>query len=131
MRKVILAATSSIIIFLSLFLASKKQAHPDISMDLASKTYQVKFSEWVRICLHVDIAESTSDYHVVTYANVINGKVRFMIEGWAANTVTGKNWYQENVSSIIPEKIRALCRLWTNQGYPISMNDFEINIKQL
>lgn len=113
---------------LILFFGFEQSAHTDISWEQALKIYEVPFTEWVQVKLHVDYGASTENYSVSSSVRLINEKTRFIVGGSVANTEIGRQWYK-NIGSKIEEDIARQCRIWTSQGYPISLNDFEINIK--
>jgi hypothetical protein len=65
---------------------------------------------------------------VSTYAKFVDQRVRFCIVGYYTNTDIGRNWYA-NVGAQIESRVKVLCGIWTAQGHPISLNDFEIQIE--
>lgn len=107
-----------------------RPAHSDISFDKASKIYnKISFVDWVRVVLHVNyVTTATGHYFVVTRVKSVNNKTRFIIIGEAYDTPLGQEWFRE-VGSKIEESVAQDCKIWTMQGYPISLNDFEINIR--
>jgi len=129
-RKFILIPSALVFALFILFLFSgfDQLAHSDISMEQAIKTYKVPFNEWVNVKLHVNVAISAEDYSVTTSTKMINKRIRFVVTGRASNTTLGRKWYKETVPNI-KKNIELMCELWTLEGYPISLNDFEINIE--
>lgn len=129
-RKFISIASALVfaLFILILFFVFEQLAHSDISMDQATKIYKVPFNEWVSVKLHVSVAVSAEDYSVITGVKIINKRTRFVVTGRASNTTLGRRWYKETVP-MIEKQIELLCKLWTAEGYPISLNDFEINIE--
>jgi hypothetical protein len=103
--------------------------YADLSTDVAEKTYQVKFADWVEVYLHVAMETSSEDYAVYVNKDIIDNKHKFYVGGYYLDTPNGKFWY-ETVGSKIEKRIRKLCDIWTVQGYPISLNDFEIEIRR-
>lgn len=53
----------------------------------------------------------------------------YVITGFYADTEWGREMYRVKLSKI-EETVKLYCRAWTAQGYPISLNDFEIDIQQ-
>lgn len=129
-RKFILIPSGLVFALFILFLFSgfDQLAHSDISMEQAAEIYEVPFSEWVVVWLHTNIAVSAESYFVITGAKSINKRTRFVITGKAYNTTVGRKMYKEMVPKI-EKQIAQACEMWTVQGYPISLNDFEINIE--
>ena len=129
-RKFILIPSALVFALFILFLFSgfDQLAHSDISMEQAAEIYEVPFSEWVSVWLHVNIAVSAEDYFVITGAKIINKRTRFVVTGGTSNTTLGRKWYKEMVPKI-EKQITQACEMWTVQDYPISLNDFEINIE--
>jgi hypothetical protein len=129
-RKFILIPSVLVFALFILFLFSgfDQLAHSDISTEQATKIYKVPFNEWVHVMLHVNVAVSAEDYSVRTSMKMINKRTRFIVTGSASNTTVGRKWYKEMVP-LIEKAIEQLCEIWTAEGYPISLNDFEINIE--
>lgn len=129
-RKFISIASALVFaLFISiLFFVFDQLAHSDISTEQATKIYKVPFDEWVNVWLHVNVAVSTEDYSVMTGRIIINKRTRFEVYGRASNTTLGRKWYKEMVP-MIEKAIELRCKVWTKLGYPISLNDFEINIE--
>ena len=129
-RKFILIPSALVFALFILFLFSgfDQLAHSDISMEQAAKIYEVSFAEWVNVMLHVSIASSAEDHFVTTGMKIVNKRTRFIVTGRASNTTLGRKWYKE-MAPMIEKAIEQLCEIWTAEGYPISLNDFEINIE--
>jgi len=115
--------------FLSTFLSFGLSAYSDIPLDEAQKTYEVPFAHWVFVYLNVSFGASSEHYSIQIYRKIVDNQLRFVVEGRAANTPVGKEWYQK-YGSKIQEQLQLLCNFWTKQGYPLSLDDFEINIKE-
>ncbi len=132
MKKLILAGIVVIICCLVFLIVRQNTSRADIGMDIYSKTYPVSFGEWVWVYLNATCSERNSDqYSLSVSIKPIESKVRFIIYGfYNANSEIGREWYQE----CFPDtkgKIRTWCKRWTAQGYPISLNDFEFDIKAI
>jgi len=106
-----------------------RPAYADLTEEDASKPYLVTFEDWVVVYLHARFETSGPDYFVGTGVRQVGGKVRFTIKGSAADTPLGREWYAE-VGSKIEDSVAQKCEIWTLQGYPISLSDFEISIEK-
>ena len=129
MKKLILAGIVIIICCLVFLIVRQNSSQADIGRDIYDKTYPVPFGDWV----YISLCASRQDTHLPHYGMVVSresieDKTRFSIAGfYNANTGIGKQWYQETFP-IIKESIRKQCIIWTAQGYPISLNDFQFDI---
>lgn len=104
-------------------------AHGDLDPASAFKTYQVSFADWVVVYLTTQVSASAEDYFVGVGSKVVNKKVRFVVEGFYVDSESGRRWYQK-IGSKIEEAITRQCKVWAQEGYPISLNDFEIIIRK-
>ena len=130
MKKLILAGIVIIIGCLIFIIIQQNVSRADIDMDLYRKPYPVPFGDWVYVYL---CAVYSSQMEGVYYLNVsreaIEGKIRFIIGvRYDPNSEIGKQWYQE-IFLKQKERIRLSCLCWTAEGYPISLNDFQFDIK--
>ena len=101
----------------------------DQPRDAFDKYYPVRFREWLIVWLKAIYDHDASDY-VVSISPVLDDpRVRFRVNAMYADTPLGRKWYNE----VWPEMIEALkrdCQLWTLQGYPISLSNFEFVIQK-
>jgi hypothetical protein len=133
-----------------------QSVHAHVPVAEAHRTYFVPFSEWVErfsnhspekssvsefsifcavyddliVFLHVMFSTPSTDYFIGATAKAINNRIRFIIQGYYLNTEMGRKWYR-NYGSHFELIIASLCQMWTQQGYPIGLNDFEIHIEKL
>ena len=132
MKKLILAGVIIIIGCLVFIIIQQNSSQADIGMDMFRKPYPVEFGDWVRVYLSaVWDQDLGSEYFLRVGVKLIpiGRKFRFKITvAYNSNTEIGKQWYQETFPEI-KEGIRKQCRYWTLQGYPISLNDFEFDIR--
>ncbi|MFC1767975.1 hypothetical protein ACFLZ2_05500 [Candidatus Margulisiibacteriota bacterium] len=120
MKKIILC-------LIILFLASPVLA--DITFKNARKPYTPDFHEWVEVYLNTHIETSTDNYFVGASSRTINKKLRFIVYGRYKDTEIGNDWFK-NTWSIKEDIIEKQCKIWTAKGYPISLNDFQIDIEK-
>lgn len=113
-----------------LFLVFQGIGYGDLDTTSAFKPYQVSFADWVVVYLSTQVSTSAEDYFIQVVAKPINKKIRFVVQGYYTDTPIGLRWYQ-SVGSKIEELIAKQCKTWTMEGYPISLNDFEITIRKL
>jgi len=103
-------------------------ARADISNDTATQIYKPDFEEWAFVCLTASYRDYSSTTHFVSVARqTINGRVRFKVTGTYAKSPAGQAWF-DNIGSKIRNAVDADCKRWTGFGYPISLNDFQIEI---
>ncbi len=101
----------------------------DITRDVATQIYTPEFDDWVLVYANAILRDSCPDYNLsVTKEPTVNG-VRFHVVGSYANTPAGLNWYRTEGSKV-RDRIAAICRGWTNEGFTISPNDFEIDLRK-
>ncbi len=105
-------------------------AHADITWEQFNAPYRVQFGEWVPVWMAEQYESDQDDWSVLTGAGMVGDKIRFSIVGRVMNTPMGRQWY-ETVGSQIEETVAMKCDLWTKAGYPISINDFDIDIQKL
>jgi hypothetical protein len=60
---------------------------------------------------------------------IIGNQVRFIITGYYFNTKLGLDWYHR-YGSRLESTIAMLCHSWTQQGHPVSPDDFEISLRE-
>ena len=104
----------------------------DMSLTDANKTYPVRFQDWVYVYLNNEFIQASvgvPDYSVEMRTKVVSEKVRFVITGYYFDTKLGNDWYRQ-YGSQLASKIALLCHTWTQQGYPIGPDDFEIHIEK-
>jgi hypothetical protein len=111
-----------------LVLASPRFAGADITRDVATQIYTPEFDDWVLVYTNATLHASCPDYDLgVTKEPTARG-VRFQVAGSYANTPSGLNWFRTETSKI-RNKLAVMCRNWTKEGFAISPNDFEIDIR--
>lgn len=105
-------------------------ARADLSQDTATIIYKPDFEEWAYLYLLAAYRDSSGVTHFVSVGRTtVNGRIRFRILGSYANTPAGKGWY-DHFGSKIRGSIEIDCKRWTADGFPTSLDDFEINISQ-
>jgi len=112
-----------------LLLTFQGTGYADLDFVAANKPYQISFVDWVVVYLSTQIGASTKNYFVHVGSKAVNKKVRFVVQGYYADTVTGRDWY-ERLGSKIEDLIAKHCKIWTVEGHPISLNDFEVTIRK-
>lgn len=112
-----------------IFLAFQGIGYGDLETTSAFKPYQVSFADWVVVYLSTQVNVSAEDYFIQIAEKLINEKVRFVVEGYYTDTAIGRRWYQ-SIGSKLEERIARQCKIWTMEGHPISLNDFEITIRK-
>jgi hypothetical protein len=111
-------------------LATRSIVRADLPQSTATQIYQPDFQEWAFLYLTAAYRDYSSQTHFVSVAEqTINGKLRFKILGTYTKTPGGQAWY-DNIGSKIRASIEADCRRWTAGGFPIGLNDFQIDIHQ-
>jgi len=128
MKKLILAGIVIIICCLVFLIVRQNSSRADIGMDIYSKTYPVPFGEWVYVYIKTTFDMHRNDCSVFVNTKRIEGKVRYTITGLCPDTEGGREMYRILLSKI-EETVKSYCRVWTAEGYPISLNDFEIDIQ--
>jgi hypothetical protein len=101
-------------------------------MTEANRTYSVRFQDWVYVYLNSEFLQAAPpapDYNVSMKQKVVNNGVKFVITGYYFNTKLGQDWHRR-YGSQIDSNIAMLCHSWTQQGHPISPDDFEIAIRE-
>ncbi len=102
----------------------------DMSMTEANRTYSLRFQDWVFLYMNNEFQQAAPpapDYTIGMRPKIVGDKVRFVITGYYFDTKLGKDWYRR-CGSQLESTIAMLCHSWTQQGHPISPDDFEINI---
>lgn len=131
MKRLILAGIVIIICCLVFLIVRQNSSQADIDVAVFAKPYTVSFGDWVYVYLvsSLVVQDSPNHFFLKVKRKVIEGKFRFSILGWYnAYTESGKRWYQETFPKV-KEDIRQRCIYWTEQGYPISLNDFQFDIR--
>ena len=128
MKKLILAGIVIIIGCLIFIIIQQNTSQADIGMDIYNKTYPVPFGEWVYVFIKTTFDMHREDCMVYTSTEIIEGKRRYVIMGLYPDTEGGRQMYRTLLSKI-EKTVKSYCRAWTAQGYPISLNDFEIDIQ--
>ena len=104
----------------------------EMPMNEANRTYSVRFQDWVYVYLNNEFthaAPPAPDYNLSVKPKVINNKLQFVISGYYFNTKLGEDWYRR-YGSKLESNLAMLCHSWTQQGYPISPDDFIIEIRE-
>jgi len=113
-----------------LFMAFQETAHADLDFAAATKPYQVSFADWVVVYLSTTVGTYTENYSVTVSLKMINKKYRFVVQGSYIDNAIGRQWYEQIGSKLIEQTIASQCKIWTGEGHPISLNDFEIAIRK-
>ncbi|MBC8236152.1 hypothetical protein H8E77_41930 [bacterium] len=129
MKKLILAGIVIIICCLVFLIVKQNSSRADIGMDICAKPYPVLFSDWVLVYLNAYTCTSNSVYSETIWPVIIEGnKMKFKVRVVYHNNEFGRAFY---LKSGIKSRIEVACEQWTAQGYPISLNDFEFDIRVL
>ena len=107
-------------------------AWADMSMNEANRTYSVRFQDWVYVYLNNEFAQAAPpapDYSLSMRPKIVGNKVRFIVSGYYFNTKLGLDWYNR-YGSKLESTIAMLCHSWTQQGHPVSPDDFEISLRE-
>ena len=134
MKKVIVAGILIVAVCTAFLVGRLSTSRADIALDsdVYNKPYPVTFGDWVYIYLKArfeTMAFGNSEYYVLVSYKGVNNKIRYVIKGRFCDTVIGRKAYP--VAGLdIESKVKRMCNLWSLQGYPISLNDFEINIEK-
>ena len=107
-------------------------AMAEMTMTEANRPYSVRFQDWVFIYLNnefMSAAPPAPDYYLSVKPKIIQDKIRFIITGYYFDTKVGNNWYSRYASQL-ESTVAMLCHSWTQQGHPVSPEDFEINIRK-
>lgn len=124
-------------LFVAMFVALSVWGGPssvgaDISMTEANRPYSVRFEDWVLLYLNNEFLSSAPpapDYNISARPTILGDKVKFVITGYYFDTKLGRDWYSR-YGSQLQTTIAMLCHTWTQQGHPVSLDDFEINIRK-
>ncbi len=128
MKKLMLAGIVIIIGCLIFIIIQQNSSRADIGTDIGLKTYFVPFNEWVHVWLSASFNHTDISYcSLIVAKTIIEGKLRYRIIVSYKLNEFGKRWYKE-IFPNIKEAIRLKCQIWTKEGYPISLNDFEFDI---
>jgi len=115
-----------------LLLNATPSVQADMSMAEAGKAYSVRFEDWVYVYVNMTFLQAwpaAPDYSIGMTEKVVNDKVKFVITGYYFDTKLGMDWYQRYASKL-ESIIALLCHTWTQQGHPITLDDFEIEIRK-
>jgi hypothetical protein len=107
-------------------------AMASMPMSEANRPYSVRFQDWVFIYLNnefMSAAPPAPDYHISVKPKIVKDKIQFVITGYFFDTKVGNDWYSRYASQL-ESTIAMLSHSWTQQGHPISPEDFEINIRK-
>lgn len=107
-------------------------AWADMSMNEANRTYSVRFQDWVFVYLNnefLQAAPPAPDYNLSMRPKIVNNHVRFVVTGYYFNTKLGLSWYSR-YGSKLESTIAMICHSWSQQGHPISPDDFEIHLRK-
>ena len=121
------------VFIISLALLNATQSvQADMSTAEANKAYSVRFRDWVYVYINMEFIRAEPmlpDYGIGMTEKVVNDKVKFVITGYYFDTKLGMDWYQRYASKL-ESIIALLCHTWTQQGHPITLDDFEIEIRK-
>ena len=110
--------------------AMRSVVRADLPQSTATQIYQPSFEEWAIVNLTASYRDSGSPTHFVSIGHEwVNGKVRFKVVGRYAKNPLGQAWF-DSIGSKIRKGIENDCKRWTQNGCPIDLNDFEIDIAQ-
>jgi hypothetical protein len=132
MKKLILAGIVIIICCLVFLIVKQNTSRADIGMDIYDKPYLVPFGQWVLVWTKIKYTNTSTpeDYYCLVSRKRVEGKTRYVIKArYNRNTEYGRSYYQ--IISGEKENLRLQCKLWTAQGYPISLNDIEFDIQEM
>ncbi len=104
----------------------------DMPLTEANSAYSVRFQDWVYVYLNNEFIKASftaPDYSVEMKKKVVNNSIRFVVTGYYFDTKLGNDWYLR-YGSQIASRIALLCHTWTQQGFAISPDDFEIQIEK-
>ena len=103
----------------------------DISLATWNKPYTVRFGEWVPV--HLRSFYTTNVPGCTVYHNISQGvgeSFRYNIVVRFPDNHMGRFFYKTEFS-VYEESLKARCATWRKQGYPISMKDFDIDVKMV
>lgn len=130
MKKLILAGIVIIICCLVFLIVRQNASRADIAQDIYDKPYVISFGEWLDVYLHATIQQNNAPAWGITVQR-IEGELRFKVTFiYNVSTENGNKFYQEYWPKV-KDLIRLKCIIWTQQGYPISFNDFEFESQQV
>ena len=104
-------------------------AHAGMSLQDGTRPYPVSFVDWVDVYLKAHFDRSTPSYWVS--AGVVfpaDGDVKFRLTGECSDDVAGRKFYYEHVPAI-RRLIEASCERWQAQGFTLTADDIEVDIK--
>jgi len=107
-------------------------AWADMSMTEANRPYSVRFEDWVLLYLNNEFqiaAPPAPDYSISVRPKIMGNRVKFVVSGYYFDTKLGNDWYAR-YGSQLESTIAMLCHMWTQQGHPVSPDDFEITIQK-
>ena len=127
--KVAIGAICASMIMLAIS-AMSPETKAELSASTARKVYTVPFLEWVYVYTQTTYGSENPAHSVSISHRLIEGSDRFFVSIRHSDDAPGKLWYS-TTGSKIEGRIKANCERWTARGYPISMDDFEIDTKKL
>ncbi|MBW2107176.1 MAG: hypothetical protein JRI36_00705 [Deltaproteobacteria bacterium] len=101
-------------------------------MTEANRPYSVRFEDWVLLYLNNEFqiaAPPAPDYSISVRPKIMGNRVKFVVSGYYFDTKLGNDWYAR-YGSQLESTIAMLCHMWTQQGHPVSPDDFEITIQK-
>ena len=94
------------------------------------RSLSTHFADWAFLYLTASYRDYSSETHFVSIAReTISGRVRFKVTGSYTKTAAGQAWF-DGIGLKIRKGIEGDCKRWTAEGFPISLNDFQIDITQ-
>jgi hypothetical protein len=100
----------------------------DLPRSTATSIYQPTFDQWAFLNLTASYRDYSGHPAFVSIERESkNGRIRYKVLGRYANDLLGRDWY-ERVGSRIRKGIEDDCKRWTAEGFPIGLNDFDIDI---
>jgi hypothetical protein len=123
---VMLLGISALLIFVVHSMRSIVRA--DLPQSTATQIFQPDFEEWAFVYLTAAYRDYGSETHFVGVGReTVNGRLRFKVLGTYTKTPAGQAWF-DKIGSKIRQAIEADCKRWTAEGFPIGLNDFQIDI---
>ena len=100
----------------------------DLPQSTATQIYQPSFDQWAFLSLTASYRDDSGQPAFVSIETPGEKRQRaFQGPRRYTNDRLGKDWYAR-VGSRIGTGIEDDCKRWTAEGYPISLNDFDIDI---
>ena len=125
----IISGLVSLILCIAVY-ATRPAARADLPQSTATQIYEPDFEEWALLYLNACYRDYSNQSHFVGVGKqTVNGRLRFKIVGSYNKSPLGQAWF-DKIGSKIRQSIETDCKRWTAEGFPISLNDFEIDITQ-